>query len=61
MDGAADPLICPASADVASHSIVDIGIGRFRFFGKQRGDRHDLAGLAVAALGHLFRDPYGLQ
>jgi len=50
-----------ASADVATHSGIDVGVrGRCIFF-KQCGRGHDLAGLTVAALGHLQRDPGGLN
>src|SRR5262249_21012678 len=52
LDGLADPQIGPAAADVAGHRTVDVGVGRMRVLGEQRRRRHDLAGLAVAALRH---------
>ena len=36
---------------------VDLLVRRLRMLGKERGDRHDHARLAVAALGHLVADP----
>jgi len=57
MDGFADALVSAAAADVAAHEIVDIGVGGVGFLGKQRDCRHDLSGLAVAALRHVFFHP----
>src|SRR5262245_1091071 len=54
--GGADPLIGPAAADVG-HGVVDVLVGRSRMLPEQRGGRHDLAGLAVTALGHVERRP----
>src|SRR5215211_411090 len=56
MHGLADALICPAAADVG-HRLVDVGIGRLRLLLQQRRGRHDLPGLAVAALRHVNRGP----
>src|SRR5215467_10626472 len=56
MHCAAEPLIGTATADVGE-VLVDIGIGRIRI-GLEIGDcRHDLTGLAVAALGDLLGEP----
>jgi hypothetical protein len=57
MDGGADPDIGRAAADVAVHGEVDVAIGRRRIQSEQRRGAHDLAGLAVAALRHVERDP----
>ena len=46
-----------AAADMALHGIVDVRIGGVRRAFEQGGGRHDLAALAVAALGHLPGDP----
>src|SRR3989449_11368568 len=50
MDGGADPLIGAAAADVRHHG-VDVGVRGVRVLRQQRGGGHDLARLAVAALG----------
>src|SRR6266705_731950 len=52
----ADALVGAAAADVG-HRRVDIGVARLRVFPEQRGGRHDLSGLAVAALRHVERGP----
>ena len=57
MDGLADTLVGAAAANVAAHGVVDFRVGGFRFFRKQRYSRHDLAGLAIAALWNIFRNP----
>src|SRR6266446_6579072 len=49
--------IGPAAADVSGHRSVDVGVVWLRVGGKQCRRRHDLAGLAIAALGHLEIDP----
>src|SRR5262245_53569603 len=56
MHRAAEPLIGAAPADVGE-TCVDIGIGRVRIGFEERHRRHDLAGLAVAALRDLFGQP----
>src|SRR6266849_3379519 len=61
MDGGTDALIGAASADIAGHCGVDVGISRLRRAGEQRRGRHDLAGLAIAALHHLEVEPGLLQ
>src|SRR5712691_9518652 len=56
-DSLADPHISAAAADVPRHGSVDIAVGRVGV-GREQGRRgHDLAGLAIAALRHLQRDP----
>src|SRR5688572_11288749 len=61
MNSVPDALIGSATADVAVHGGVDIGVGWFWFARQESGGSHDLAGLAVSALRHLFRDPGGLK
>jgi len=57
VDGFADALVGAATADVAAHEVVDVGVCGLWFFCEQRDRGHNLAGLAVAALGNIFRDP----
>ena len=57
MDGFADALVGATAADVAAHGLVDVGVGGLGLFREQRDRGHDLAGLAVAALGNIFLDP----
>src|SRR5438552_9619495 len=52
-----DALIRAATADVAAHGIVDVGVGGVGFLRKQRDGGHDLSGLAVAALRNVFFHP----
>src|SRR5467141_660611 len=52
----ADALVGAAAADVG-HRRVDIGVARLRVFPEQRGGRHDLPRLAVAALRYVERRP----
>src|SRR5256885_9863328 len=59
MDRGADALVGPAAADVR-HRRVDVSVGRTCSVGQQGGRGHDLARLAVAALGHVFGDPCAL-
>ena len=40
---------------------VDVGVGRMRLFGQERRGLHDLADLAVAALGDVARHPRALH
>src|SRR5437773_1123575 len=56
-DRFADTQIGATTADVARHRIVDVGIHRTRFARQERHSRHDLAGLAVAALNDLKIEP----
>src|SRR5258706_11160777 len=57
LDSLADAHISTAAADVPRHGFVDVAVGRVRLRREQRRCGHDLAGLAVAALRHLQRDP----
>src|SRR5216683_460466 len=61
MNGGPDPLIGAASADVAGHRGIDVRVIRFRRAGKERRCRHDLPGLAIAALDDLEFQPRLLQ
>ena len=54
--GRADALIGAAAADIG-HRLVDVLVGRARRLPQQRRRRHDLAGLAEAALRHVERRP----
>src|ERR1700683_1734454 len=60
MDRRANTGIGSAAANVAAHRGIDVSVGRRCIFFKQCRGRHDLAGLAVAALRYLQRDPGGL-
>ena len=57
VDGGANAVIGAAAADVAVHGEVDVAVRRLRHLGEEGDRRHDLARLAVAALGNLERDP----
>src|SRR5712691_2630980 len=57
LDSLADSHISTAATDVPRHGGVDIAIGRVGVGGEQRRCGHDLAGLAIAALRYLQRDP----
>ena len=61
MDCGADARIGRAPADVAAHGLVDVGIFWFWILFQERRRRHDLAGLAIAALRNLQIDPGGLH
>src|SRR6266581_9432713 len=61
LDRSADALIRAATANIARHGGVDVVIRRLRRVLQQRRRRHDLAGLAVAALHHLQLQPRLLQ
>src|SRR5438105_11390346 len=59
-DSCLDALITAASTDVAGHGGVDLvgrGVGRLC---QKRRRLHDLPGLAVAALRHVYRPPGAL-
>src|SRR5262245_18070884 len=56
VDGGADALIGPAAADVG-HGVVDVAVGRLGIALQQRGRRHDLTGLAIAALRNVEHGP----
>src|SRR5258706_2301114 len=49
------------ATDIAVHRGIDVGIGGFGNFGEQRGGRHELAGLAIAALRDIQHCPGFLQ
>src|ERR1700722_19493205 len=57
LDGGANALIGPTAADVAVHRAVDVGVGRMGRLLQQRDRPHDLASLAIAALGHVDGAP----
>src|SRR5437667_4191098 len=57
LDSLADSHIRAAATDVPRHGGVDIAVGRVGVGREQRRRGHDLAGLAIAALRHLERDP----
>ena len=57
MNGFANPRIRSAAAHVAAHRAVDISVAWLRRRGQERSGRHDLAGLAIAALRDLFLNP----
>src|ERR1700730_8331704 len=54
LDGGTDARVGATAANIARHGTVDVGVGGMRVAGQQGGGRHDLAGLAIAAL-HDFR------
>jgi len=53
MDGRPDAAVGRAAADVPAHRLVDVAVGRRRVARQERRRRHDLAGLAVAALRYV--------
>src|SRR3954447_14224536 len=55
-DGLARLLVGAAAADIRNGA-VDVGVARLRVILEQRGDRHDHAALAVAALRHVVVEP----
>src|SRR6266702_6704896 len=57
LDSLADSHISAAAADVPRHGGVDIAVGRVGVGREQRRRGHDLAGLAIASLRHLEREP----
>ena len=61
MNPGPDPVIRGAPADVAGHRVVNVAVGRVRVVGEKRRGRHDLPGLAVAALGDVELAPRLLQ
>src|SRR5579872_2686807 len=61
MNGAPDPLVSAAAANVPRHEIGDLLVGWVRRFLKHCRRRHDLAALAVAALRNILGDPRFLQ
>ena len=61
MDGLADAEVSGAAAEIAGHRLVDIGVCWLLYLRKQCGGGHDLAGLAVTALGDVELTPGLLQ
>src|ERR1700754_3087036 len=61
VDSRADAHIGGATADVAAHGGVDVGVAGLVVGLEQRRGGHDLAGLAVAALHHVELLPSGLD
>src|SRR5438477_7822919 len=57
MDRFADLLIGTAAADVATHGFIDIGVRWTGLLRQKRRRRHDLTGLAIAALWNIDFDP----
>ena len=64
MNGRADARIGAAAAQVSGHGFIDVGVAGCRVLLEQGCGAHDLARLAVAALGDLVLDPgrlHGVQ
>src|SRR6185369_11333623 len=61
MDGAADPEVGGAAAEVPRHRRVDVTVRRIRRLREERGSGHDLPGLAVPALGNVDLLPRALE
>jgi hypothetical protein len=59
VDRLANTRIRSATAEIPTHRSIDFCVGRVRCTMQQSGGRHDLACLAVAALGHLDFKPAG--
>src|SRR4051812_24396441 len=57
LDRFLDALVGAATADVAAHRRINVGVGRMGVFIEQGAGRHDLARLAVAALHDVDLDP----
>ena len=57
MNRGADALVRPATADIAGHGLVDIGVGWRGIIRQQGGGGHQLSRLAVTALGYLQFQP----
>src|SRR5215469_2599779 len=60
-DGAANPVVAAAAAQVAGHRRVDLRDAWLRGLREQRAGRHDLPGLAVTALHDIDFEPRRLQ
>lgn len=56
-----DTKVGAAPANIAAHRIVDVLVRRLGVGFEQANRRHDLSGLAVAALGHAQLDPGALH
>src|SRR5882672_749855 len=59
--GGDDAAVRAAATDVGLHVLDDLLAGRIAVLLEQPRGAHDLPGLAVAALRHLFLDPRLLQ
>src|SRR5277367_4824253 len=57
LDRRSNPLIGPASTDIAAHRVVDVLVVRVGRRGEEGRCRHDLARLAIAALRHVMPEP----
>src|SRR6185503_11298612 len=57
LDGRANAAIRAATTDIARHRRTDVGVARVRIGIEQRGRRHDLTRLAVAALNDFLIQP----
>src|SRR6188768_3202761 len=57
MNGGPNSWIRPAAAEIATHSRVDLCVGRRWFLPEQRTGGHNLTRLAVAALRNVNFDP----
>ena len=60
-NGGTDAQVGPASADIPVHCRLDFFVGRGRVLFEECGGVHDLAGLAIPALGYVVLDPGLLQ
>jgi hypothetical protein len=61
VDRIPDAQVSAAPAQIAVHGGIDLSIRRFWMFDKQRRSRHNLPGLAIAALRHVNVEPGSLQ
>jgi len=61
MDRAANTRIGAAAAQIPGHRVIDVLVGRVGCFREERRRAHDLANLAVTALGNVFGDPGALE
>src|SRR5262249_41384571 len=57
LDRLANANVSPTAANVAGQRVIDFSVRRMRVAGEERRSRHDLAGLAVAALNDLPVEP----
>src|SRR5260370_17605780 len=61
MNGRADARIGAATADIAAHGVVDVGIAGLRCLLEQCACRHQLPALAIAALNDVDFGPRPAQ
>ena len=57
LDCGKDAVVGAAAAEIATHRLPDLTVCRLRICSQQGRGRHDLAGLAVTALGNHVVDP----